>query len=100
MAVQVTLSRNRRFRGNPSQGPSPDFTPNPFEPDINSFGGIGIKLNGQVIGGVKRFIEETDILDIPSYWEYNVFNLDVEGRIDIDANGMINILDSVDSIYT
>jgi hypothetical protein len=91
MAVQVTLSRNRRFRGNPSQGPSPDFTQNPFQPDVNSFGGVGCKINGQVIGGKKNFIELTEILDIPIYWEYNIVNdLVVDGVINVD--GEINIL--------
>ena len=52
-------------------------------PPINPGGdpaqtGIGITLSGLVIGGVKKLIELTDVLDIPLYWEYNVFILDVD----------------------
>jgi hypothetical protein len=53
-------------------------------------GGIGITLNFLVIGGVKKLIELTDLLDIPIYWEYNVFLLDVDGRI--ECAGDINIM--------
>lgn len=56
-------------------------------------GGVGITLNRSVIGGVKNYIQLNETLDIPSYWEYNVFFLEVDGQIDIDANGMINIMD-------
>ena len=53
-------------------------------------GGNGITLNGKVIGGVKRLIEEDDILNIPLNWEYNCMVLNVEGEIIND--GEINII--------
>jgi hypothetical protein len=64
-------------------------------PPINPGGdpaqtGIGITLNGLVIGGVKKVIEELDTLDIPVFWEYNVFTLDVDGLI--ENAGEINIM--------
>ena len=51
--------------------------------------GIGIFLNGLVIGGVKRFIEADDILEIPLNWDYNIRALAVDGQIICD--GQINI---------
>jgi hypothetical protein len=98
--VPIIISKTVRFR----DGAAPSNPINVGEPQVpvnqpgsgsgGGFGGVGIKLNSEVIGGVKRFIEQNDTLDIPSYWEYNVFNLDVEGVINIDANGMINIMDT------
>ena len=98
--VPVIISKTVRFREGASPS-NPVNTGDPLNP-VNQpgtgggggFGGVGIKLNGQVIGGVKRFIKESEMLDIPSYWEYNVFNLDLDGTINIDANGMINIMDT------
>ena len=82
-------------RGQSSPQPQdPNNIRPPLNPNFPGTSGIGIRLNGLVIGGVKRFIEINDILDIPNYWEYNVFDLDVDGRIDIDADGMINLLDT------
>lgn len=52
--------------------------------------GIGIFLNDLVIGGVKRKIEETDFLNIPEYWDYDVFTLQVDGVI--NCYGQINTL--------
>ena len=66
----------------PAQPINPDGPVGPF--------GIGITLNGLVIGGVKKLIEITDVLDIPLYWEYNVFILDVDGIILND--GEINMI--------
>lgn len=80
-----------RGRSSP-QPPNTDNPRPPLNPDALGSDGIGIRLNGYVIGGVKRLIQEDEILDIPNYWEYNVYNLDVEGRIDIDGDGMINIM--------
>ena len=54
--------------------------------------GVGIKLNGLTIGGVKQVIEETDVLDVPENWEYNVFDFSVEGVINLD--GVINIIEN------
>lgn len=53
---------------------------------------VGVKLNGFTIGGIKRVIEENDVLDIPELWEYNVFfyNFDVEGIVNCD--GEINFI--------
>ena len=53
--------------------------------------GIGIKLNGQVIGGVKQYIQPSDTLVIPVYWQYNIHgvSLDIDGIIQND--GEINI---------
>ncbi len=51
--------------------------------------GIGIKLNGQVIGGVKRFIESDDILDIPLYWQYRVTDLTVDGIVNNEGEIII-----------
>lgn len=53
--------------------------------------GIGIRLNGSNIGGVKSIIEDTDILEIPENWDYNTFSLLVNGTINCD--GQINILE-------
>jgi hypothetical protein len=52
--------------------------------------GIGIFLNDLVIGGVKRVIETNDVLDIPEFWDYDVFTLHVEGII--NCMGQINML--------
>jgi hypothetical protein len=48
---------------------------------VSGGGGIGITLNGNTIGGVKRLIEIGDILIIPLYWQYIVTSLDVDGII-------------------
>ncbi len=55
-----------------------------------SEGGVGIFLNGKVIGGVKQYIEADDVLDVPANWEYNVTQIAVDGIINLD--GDINIL--------
>jgi len=57
---------------------------------VETGSGIGITLNGAVIGGVKSLIEEEDILDIPEYYEYNIYDLDVDGIINCD--GVINTI--------
>ena len=52
--------------------------------------GVGIKLDGKVIGGVKSLILQAEELIIPQDWEYNVFSLCVQGVI---CNfGTINIM--------
>ena len=53
-------------------------------------GGIGITLNGLVIGGAKSLIEENDLLNIPENWEYDAKRLNVKGVI--NCFGEINIL--------
>lgn len=52
--------------------------------------GVGIRLNGSIIGGVKSLIESTDILTIPENYEYNVHRLNVQGNI--NSEGEINIM--------
>jgi hypothetical protein len=53
--------------------------------------GVGIKLNNQVIGGVKSYIEESDVLEIPQYYQYNVVgNLVIDGTV--NSLGEINLL--------
>lgn len=56
----------------------------------NGVGGIGITLNGLVIGGVKNLIESNDVLNIPENWEYNAKRLNVNGII--NCYGEINII--------
>lgn len=51
--------------------------------------GTGIRLNGEIIGGIKRFIENQDVLNIPEYYDYNTYTITVEGQINV--NGSINI---------
>jgi len=51
--------------------------------------GLGIRLNEQIIGGVKSYIEENDILTIPILWDYNTYSLTNKGTI--DNQGTINI---------
>jgi hypothetical protein len=92
--VPIIISKTVRFR----EGASPSNPVNVGEaqipvnqPGTGGFGGIGIKLNGQVIGGVKRFIEVNDLLDIPEFWQYNIVgDLDVDGLI--DNKGEINLI--------
>lgn len=52
-------------------------------------GGVGITLNGLVIGGVKNFIEGNDVLNIPLNYEYNAKRLAIEGII--NCYGEVNI---------
>jgi len=55
-----------------------------------SLTGIGILLNGKVLGGIKTKIEETDTLEIPENYDYNTFSLIIAGII--NCNGQINIV--------
>jgi hypothetical protein len=67
------------------EDPRPPVTP------ITAGAGIGITLNDLVIGGVKKLIELSDVLDIPPYWQYNIVgDLDVDGLI--DNEGEINLI--------
>lgn len=52
--------------------------------------GVGVKLNGSIIGGVKSLIESNETLNIPVNYEYNLINLQVSGVI--NCNGIINLL--------
>jgi hypothetical protein len=89
--VAITKSKSITIRG--GQIPSSPVIPEtPVDPvTVPSTLGIGITLNGRVIGGVKRLIQTGEILDIPLYWEYNVSNLVVDGVIQVD--GIINIIE-------
>jgi hypothetical protein len=55
-----------------------------------STAGVGVKLNGAVMGGVKTLIAETETLDIPDNYDYNTLSLTVDGVIQV--NGQINIM--------
>jgi len=52
--------------------------------------GVGIRLNGDVIGGVKSLIEDTEELVIPENYEYNIHDLSIKGVV--QCNGNINIM--------
>lgn len=67
-----------------------------FEGSLKKYGagdvsviGEGITINSKVIGGVKYFILEDDILYVPEYYEYNIYKLSLSGSI--NNNGVINI---------
>ena len=51
--------------------------------------GVGVKINGKVVGGVKTYIEEIDILDIPTFFDYNTYRLQIAGLV--RTNGTIRI---------
>jgi hypothetical protein len=89
--VAITKSKSITIRGGqiPSAPVIPETPGNPVI--VPSTLGIGITLNGRVIGGVKRLIQTGEILDIPLYWEYNVFNLNIDGVI--INEGEINIME-------
>ena len=52
--------------------------------------GVGVKINGQVLGGVKTHVLSSDSVDIPQLYDYNTFALSVEGEI--NCNGSINLM--------
>jgi hypothetical protein len=58
--------------------------------DAVASSGVGVFLNGKVIGGVKTLIESIDSLLIPVNYDYNTFQLYVEGTI--QCNGQINMI--------
>ena len=47
--------------------------------------GVGVKINGQVMGGVKTAIADTDTVTIPTDYDYNTFALSVAGAINCDG---------------
>lgn len=96
--VQGTFYTAERLRRGTSPVSPPylgeDGQPYPVNPPGSNpvfDSGVGIKLNGQVIGGVKRVIESDDRLIIPEFWQYNIHGLilDIDGIIEND--GEINI---------
>lgn len=52
--------------------------------------GVGIRLNGDLLGGIKTLIEMNDILTIPGNYDYNTYQLDIQGSI--ECNGQINMM--------
>ena len=56
----------------------------------SSLTGVGCKLNGEVMGGVKTLILADDSLYVPENYEYNAFFLNIDGSVDCD--GVINIM--------
>lgn len=52
--------------------------------------GVGVKLNGQVMGGVKTSIAQSETVDIPEDYDYNTYTLAVNGTV--NAYGQINIM--------
>ena len=95
MAVNLTFSKASAPRSRPSN-PS-NVTSSPPQPPVNPPGGvqaitgIGITLNDRNIGGVKRVIEESDVLFIPIFWEYNISGVDLINDGLIVNDGEINI---------
>lgn len=51
---------------------------------------VGCKINNKTIGGVKSLIETGETLEVPQYWEYTAYSLNVDGVINLD--GVINII--------
>lgn len=52
--------------------------------------GVGVKLNGQVMGGAKTTIAQSETVDIPQDYDYNTFTLTVKGQVNV--LGQINIM--------
>lgn len=50
-----------------------------------SLSSVGVLLNNKIIGGSKNFIETSDILQVPDYFQYFVRNLKVDGEIKSDG---------------
>ena len=72
-----------------------DYFYQAFNGELKKYGagtsaGVGIKLNNQVLGGVKSVIQSDEVLDIPTDYEYNIYKLTVLGTINV--RGTINIM--------
>jgi len=95
--VSVNIYQSVTNRDGVSTPVSGVITGDPLPPVVNpptgTFNGIGITINGKNIGGVKNYILESETVDIPSNWEYNLFKLTVDGFIDVDELGTINIME-------
>ena len=97
MAVQGTFYRTETQRigvtpvSPPNAGDDPVTPLNPPGSNPALDAGVGIKLNGQVIGGVSRLIPSGSTLDIPEFWQYNIhgLTLDIDGNI--QNSGEINV---------
>ena len=93
--VPVIISRSitERVNGIISSPPASNVNPPALNPNEGGGGaGVGITLNNRWIGGVKRIIETSDVLNIPPYWQYNVFQLQIDGLVIIESTGSINTL--------
>lgn len=75
--------------GNPADQPVVPVNPPGTNPVLNA--GVGIKLDGQVIGGVKRYIQSGETLVIPEFWQYNIHGLTLSIDGTIINDGEINI---------
>ena len=52
--------------------------------------GVGVTLDGKVVGGVKTKILLGETLDIPINYDYNTFSLFVQGEVNV--SGQINMM--------
>lgn len=52
--------------------------------------GVGVRINGDLIGGVKSLIEAAETLTIPENYDYNIHTLNVQGAV--DNQGQINLI--------
>lgn len=52
--------------------------------------GVGVQLDGKVIGGVKTLVNTSETLTIPQDYDYNTYTLLVNGTVDVF--GQINII--------
>ena len=52
--------------------------------------GRGVTVNNEVIGGIKRNINEDELLYIPEDYEYNALRLNIDGAC--ECLGIINII--------
>jgi len=54
--------------------------------------GLILEITGKSFGlcGTKRLIQSNEKLTIPAHYEYNVFNLEIDGFV--DCEGIINLL--------
>ena len=87
----TSLKRLSGEASTPSLPPSLEDPVSPVNPPGSGTQfGVGILLNGNVIGGVKRVIESSDTLEIPELWDYNTFTLDIDGVVFND--GQINFI--------
>ena len=66
--------------------------PQPVNPPSGVFEGVGVKINGKNIGGVKRYIQANEVLEIPPLWQYNVFGLAFTVDGIVNNEGEINLI--------
>jgi hypothetical protein len=92
--ADVTISRSRSITIRGGQIPSVPIIPPVPQPPVTTpvSDGIGITINGRNIGGVKRYIQSNEVLDIPLYWQYNVFGLAFTVDGVVNNQGEINLI--------